>query len=60
MFKRKEDSSNSEDYLQLPRPIIWTVTILYAAAFSYVLFIWFQWLSLIFEYNHTLVLWSTL
>lgn len=41
---------------KLPRFFIWIAIAVYVAAFSFVLFSWIHWISLLMEYRQTLTL----
>lgn len=47
-----------EDRPLLPRFFIWIAVIIYSVTFSFVLFGWIRWASLLMEYRQTLMLLS--
>ena len=40
--------------LRLPKLVIWSLVLLYSAAFLFVLIGWVKWLTLVLRYNQTL------
>jgi len=54
MLKWQEDGGQGEPLLRLPKLVIWSLVLLYSAAFLFVLIGWVKWLTLVLRYNQTL------